>query len=112
MDNLEKRAEAATTARKRHAEEKTKAVEAEEERHKATMLALEEEFKSADEHEDKIIRDTKEAIEKTQAEYEKQIKRLDGYLAKHVPRQEEAGEQQKEAKGCTFYTSQAHCGFN
>ena len=77
---LETQAEEATTAKKRHAEQKQKMIKEEEERHRLNLEKLEQEYTHFEKLEAKKIEDVNEKLTKEGAHYEQQIQKLNGFI--------------------------------
>ena len=95
---LESQAEEATTAKKRHAEQKLKMIKEEEERHRLNLEKLEQEFTYFDKVEAKKIEDVNEKLTKEGAHYEQEIQKLNGFINANQQGQHQTEHQQEAAK--------------
>ena len=82
-EQLEGRAEEAVAARIKQAEEKEKAIERGKERHAAAMAALDEEYAMAEKHQTRKLEAAKEDIKKVSEQYQKDLQKIDVFLASH-----------------------------
>ena len=95
---LEKQAEEATTAKKRHAEQKPKMIKEEEERHRLFLEKLEQEYTHFQQVEAKKIEDVNEKLTKEGAHYEQEIKKLNGFINANQQDQQQTEQHPQQEK--------------
>ena len=80
---METKAQEAVAARIKQAEEKEKAKQKEKARHEAAVAALDEEYAMAEKYQTRRLEAAKEDTEKVKEQYQRDLQKIDTFLANH-----------------------------